>query len=73
LIGGAIGGWGFGLAMKSVQSAAGKVSEKIDEKLQEQFDRITKRNGIDMAKKIVINILMGLGPILILLIAHGLF
>ena len=77
IIGSSLFGLKVTLGVKGALWGAGKISdkvrEKIDQKLQHEFDKITKRGPKAIIKSFSINIIMGLGPILVLLLAPILF
>ena len=60
-------------AVEGVRYGAGKVSDKIDDKLQEEFDKVSKANSSTVIVIFLRDVAMGLYPLLAIMLVASMF
>ena len=63
---GLLGSLAIGAAVEAARTGAGKISDRIDEKMQEEFDKIAKVNTKTLLSLLIRDLAMGILPLLAL-------
>tara|TARA_B100001079_G_scaffold119985_1_gene103133 strand:- start:189 stop:605 length:417 start_codon:yes stop_codon:yes gene_type:complete len=63
---GLLGSLAIGAAVEAARTGAGKISDRIDEKMQEEFDKIAEVNTRTMLSLLIRDFAMGILPLLAL-------
>ena len=70
---GLLGSLAIGAALEAAKTGAGKITDRIDQKMQEEFDKIAKVNSKTLLNLLIRDFAMGLSPLLALAILPILF
>ena len=65
---GLLGSLAFGAALEAAKTGAGKISDRIDDKMQEEFDKIAQVNSKTLLNLLIRDFAMGILPLLALAI-----
>ncbi len=63
---GLLSGLAIGAAVEVAKAGAGKITDKVDKKMQEEFDKIARVNTLTLLKLLLRDLSMGILPLFIL-------